>query len=120
MDELICAMKIFTPGEKIPMDIHRSRVEKEIMLLQKLQHPNIVTYLGHIVRAPCDYSLFMEYIPRTLWDQIKSIKDKKRNNFTYQEFVACSTGILKALSFMHSFPEIILHRDIKVCSFLHW
>jgi serine/threonine protein kinase len=80
--------------------------------MEKLNHPNIITYLGYEIKGN-QYCVLMEYLPFSLWDIIKNIKDNKRSMFSKEEIIFCCIEILKALNYMHQLPEKILHRDLK-------
>jgi serine/threonine protein kinase len=105
------AMKAFYTGDSFAKNKHR--VHNEITIIQKLFHPNIVSYLGHEIKGK-ELFLFMEYVPHSLHEIIRQIQDKKRDSFSIDEVVVCSLGILKALSYMHGLNEKIIHRDLKV------
>ncbi|EAS30536.3 STE/STE11 protein kinase [Coccidioides immitis RS] len=81
-------------------------LKHEISLLQGLQHPNIVQYLG--TSTDDQYlNIFLEYVPggsiATMLKQYNTFQEPLIRNFVRQ--------ILTGLSYLHS--RDIIHRDIK-------
>ncbi|KAL9107836.1 MAG: hypothetical protein Q9227_007351 [Pyrenula ochraceoflavens] len=83
-----------------------SALKHEIDLLQGLQHPNIVQYLG----TSCDdnyLNIFLEYVPggsiAMMLKQYNNFNEPLVRNFTRQ--------ILHGLAYLHG--RNIIHRDIK-------
>lgn len=81
-------------------------LKHEIDLLQGLQHPNIVQYLG----TSCDdqhLNIFLEYVPggsiAVMLKQYNTFQEPLIRNFVRQ--------ILEGLSYLHG--RDIIHRDIK-------
>ena len=46
----------------------------EVALLQDLDHPNIVTYLGREIRKNDDLLIMMEYVPHSLYESVRRAK----------------------------------------------
>ncbi|RMZ92566.1 hypothetical protein DV736_g138, partial [Chaetothyriales sp. CBS 134916] len=86
-------------------------LKQEIELLQGLQHPHIVQYLG--TSSDEDHlNIFLEYVPggsiAAMLKQYNTFKEPLIRNFTRQ--------ILDGLSYLHS--RNIIHRDIKGANIL--
>lgn len=81
-------------------------LKHEIGLLQGLQHPNIVQYLGTSTDEQY-LNIFLEYVPggsiATMLKQYNTFQEPLIRNFVRQ--------ILTGLSYLHS--KDIIHRDIK-------
>ena len=88
------------------------RIEKEIEIHRKLVGcPHITLYLGH-EQKPNESSLFMEFLPHSLFEIIGSAKTKRREMVSPEELSRCASHVLSGLRFMHS--RGIIHGDVKV------
>jgi len=81
---------------------------QEIVVYQKLDHPNIVKYLG-AKQEHEDVYIYMEYMTggslSSMLKQYGSFEEKVIKKFTKQ--------VVLGLNYLHS--NGIIHRDIKVC-----
>lgn len=92
-------------------------MEKEISLLIMSRHcKHIVHYLHHD-RNGQYLRLFMELFPGSLLKLIKT-RAKTQNYFTQTQVYTLARRMLKALVFLHTQPQPIVHRDIKSDNFL--
>tara|TARA_Y100000994_G_scaffold249638_1_gene263086 strand:- start:19575 stop:20516 length:942 start_codon:yes stop_codon:yes gene_type:complete len=82
---------------------------REIDIMTKLHHPNIVQFLGYI-NVP--FIIIMEYIPNgNLLEQIKNLKYKKK--------LSIMMDVLQGLAYFHNRrPQSLIHRDIKPTNIL--
>ncbi len=133
-----CAAKI------LPMDNTEEVVEaiqQEIKIMKSLNHPNIVKYLGHEMTSSKEIRLYLEYFTATLTkvinersrarvrapltgslDSARNAKitqaasnfDDKLLYFSLQEVCMITSSIAKGLLYLHSQPNPIVHRDLKV------
>ena len=83
-----------------------SRFEREILILSKLEHPNIVSYHGH---GTLENQLFyvMELIRGETLKQVLAASGR----LTWQEAAECGRQIASALQHAHNHG--IIHRDLK-------
>lgn len=95
-------------------DIRKS-IQKELSLMRRLKHPNIVTYLGQETIHENEMNLFLELISKPLDKIVESIKSHERSIFTRNEVILIAKGIASALNYLHTLPAKLMHRDIKVC-----
>ena len=86
------------------VDFKKYLIEREIDIMTKLHHPNIVQFLGYIDNP---FILIMEYIPNgNLQDRIPYLKKKQKIKIMY--------NILQGLNYLHKrLPYSLIHRDIK-------
>ncbi|KAJ4977941.1 hypothetical protein NE237_008721 [Protea cynaroides] len=88
----------------------RSEFQEEILVLSKLQHPNLVNLLG---ACPEAWSLVYEYLPNgSLQDHLF----RRRNTppLTWKTRTRIAAKISSALLFLHSsIPQKIIHGDLK-------
>jgi serine/threonine protein kinase len=80
----------------------------EIKILAKCDHENIIK-LYSVFEDSSRIYLLLEYANgNSLFDKLKTKK-----NFTEEETAQCTSGVLRALHYLHSMNPPILHRDIK-------
>jgi serine/threonine protein kinase len=90
-------------------------VEREIQILEKLRHPNIIRYVGYLYDAD-SMCLFMEMLDGSLWGVIQQ-KQQKRARFKLSEILRFLSDISTGLDYLHS--NNVAHRDLKVRNFVH-
>jgi serine/threonine protein kinase len=86
------------------VDFKKYLIEREIDIMTKLHHPNIVQFLGYIDDP---FILVMEYIPNgNLQTRIPHLKKKQKIKIMY--------NILQGINYLHKrLPYSLIHRDIK-------
>ena len=81
-------------------------LQREINLLERLQHPNIVKYLGSNYHEE-HFNIFLEYVPggsvAAMLNSYGQLQEPLIRNFVRQ--------ILEGLAYLHA--QDIIHRDIK-------
>ncbi len=87
----------------------REKIEREVAILKRCNHQNIVSYLGHNIDQ--GLYMFMEYLPIALFDMIKETASQ-RKTFSLHDVVVTSRCIADGLHYLHSLG--VIHRDIKV------
>lgn len=103
--EQVYALKLLSPSVgSDPLVVARFR--REMMILSKLNHPNIVAYFGDADR---DGQLF--YVMELI--QGGNLKEMLKNSgpFTWMEAAECGRQIASALQHAHNHG--IIHRDLK-------
>jgi mitogen-activated protein kinase kinase kinase len=90
------------------------KLEKEVKIMRKLEHPNIVRYLGtEFVTEPTpQFCILLEYVPG---GSIASML-KQFGRFTEKIVRGYTRQILQGLEYLHS--NNIIHRDIKGANLL--
>ena len=79
---------------------------KELDLLTKIHHPNIVQVLGYISNP---FVIVMEYLPKG-----ELLKYVKNNTLSIKKKINICLDILRALTYLHNRkPNYIVHRDLK-------
>ncbi|XP_062590189.1 serine/threonine-protein kinase Nek4-like [Saccostrea cucullata] len=97
-------------------DRHRELVNREIEILQQVDHPNVVHYHYHIVvdKIAC---IVMEYCGGgTLYQHIQNLK-KDNKVMDEEEFVSTLVQISKGVEFLHD--NAVIHRDLKTKNMLY-
>lgn len=82
---------------------------KEVELMCKLRHPNVVRYMGVCTKEP-NLCMVMEYIPRSLSSLLKE------QAFEYELTLSIARGVARGMQYLHR--RNIIHRDIKTSNVL--
>jgi mitogen-activated protein kinase kinase kinase len=100
-----------TGAEKERMKEMLRSLDVEIEMMESLEHPNIVTYLGS-EKSEMSMSIFLEYVPGG------SIGSVLRKHGKFEEPIVSSLTrqTLDGLAYLHD--EGILHRDLKADNIL--
>ena len=94
----------------------REMAKKEVMILQRLKHHNIVAYLDHFTDSDGQLAIVMEYCDQgTLGDYLSSFPVKPLPESYIWRLVSQFSS---ALSFLHSQHPPILHNDVKPANIL--
>lgn len=85
----------------------------EMKLMSKLQHPNVVTFLGASINAP-KLAVILEFMPGG--SLYRAIHRRRKNNlgpFPLLKSLWIAFGIAKGILYLHSQYPVIIHRDLK-------
>ena len=110
------AMKEIKANQRYQSEAQRNEVEKEIKLLENLNHPHVIKYFTSFRENDCIY-IITEYINGgSLEDLLKNniTQGKLINEKALWEFLIQS---LNGLLYLHESKKII-HRDIKLDNIL--
>jgi len=94
-----------TPGDE-------DMIKKEILIMESLEHDNVVRYIGHDFSQSESIRLYMELYQKTLHSEI--LKRAPDNNmFLPGELLGHAIDIALGLQYLHTLPCPIVHRDLK-------
>ncbi|KAJ0398139.1 hypothetical protein P43SY_004336 [Pythium insidiosum] len=82
----------------------------EIKLVAKLEHPNIVQFVGAAWTTECDLQALFEYMPN---GDLRTHLDKTIEQEWSDEKLQITVDIVEALVYVHSFSPPLVHRDLK-------
>ncbi|XP_024520866.1 serine/threonine-protein kinase CTR1 isoform X1 [Selaginella moellendorffii] len=88
-----------------------SELTREIVILRRLRHPNIVLFMGAVTKPP-HLSIVTEYLPRgTLFrllhtPKAREILDEKRR-------LRMALDVARGVNYLHRSKPAIVHRDLK-------
>ncbi|MCI0377797.1 MAG: serine/threonine protein kinase [Gemmataceae bacterium] len=99
------AIKIVIPA-LIANDVAMKRFGREIEVLEKLKHPNIVKYIGKGKLGKSPFFV-MEYIEGESLDHVM----ERRGRITWEEIIPLGQQLCAALQ--HAHEKGIIHRDLK-------
>jgi len=95
---------------------------REVLLLQRLQHPNIVGLLEVVVKADQKarndaYFLVFEYCENDLGKILDEKLHPYRRKFTEAQVKGFMLQIISGVQYLHS--QWVIHRDLKLCNLLY-
>jgi len=91
----------------------REALENEVSICKELQHPHIVSYMGHDYIDSSLY-IYLEYMPGGSVAQVLS----QFGAFDESLMTTYARELLEGLTYLHTRSPVVLHRDIKGANIL--
>ena len=104
------AVKLVPPALSQSVELRR-RLDREVRVLLKLQHPNVVTVLGGIEGELVGY--YMELLEG---EDLAVVLRQRRPRLTVAEAAQIMVQVVEGLHFCHA--EGVIHRDVKPANFM--
>ncbi len=104
------AVKVLSPGLSGNQQV-AARFEREMAILKKLRHPNIVQYFGG-GRVGGQQFFAMEYVPGGSVERLI----KKKGKLSWEEALPILRQVAQALEYAHA--NGVIHRDLKPANLL--
>lgn len=96
---------------------------REINIMSRLQHPNIVVLVG-VAISEDDCFLLTEYVKRgSLFDIIHSKRKRGKTQISWANVITVLRGTVVGMAYLHAMDPPFLHRDLKSQNLLigdHW
>lgn len=106
----VVAIKVLKPGSS---KRETEEFKKEFELMSQIQYPYIVFFFGVCIEPRM--CMVMEYCSRqSLWH----VLNDSSLDFDWNQSLAFSLDIVRAVDFLHSHDPVIVHRDIKTLNFM--
>jgi serine/threonine protein kinase len=108
-----CVMKIFSQEAQDFQECEKE-FKKEVNILAKLNHPNIVKFLGYGIskeKKKWERFIVMELMEKDLLKVIFDLSQKEGIPFTYFSAIDVMFQVAKAMCYLHKHK--IYHRDLK-------
>jgi hypothetical protein len=102
------AVKMFKP-EQITEDTI-GVLKKEIAILSRLRHPNVVLYMGACTRPPNVCIVTESCEQGSLYEVLHDYSI----HIDAQRVIDIAVGIAQGMNYLHSLDKRIIHRDLKV------
>jgi serine/threonine protein kinase len=87
----------------------RKEFLKEAMVMQGLQHPNILKLLGVVEEGDAVY-IVVEFMDGK---DLHHVLYKEKKKFTNEEKIRICQKIVEAVDFLHKQRPVVIHRDLK-------
>ncbi|XP_044466257.1 probable serine/threonine-protein kinase SIS8 isoform X2 [Mangifera indica] len=83
--------------------------EKEVLLMRKLRHPNVVLFMGAVTRVP-NLSIVTEFLPR---GSLYRLLHRPNNQLDERRRLRMALDAARGMNYLHNCNPVIVHRDLK-------
>ncbi|GMN46257.1 hypothetical protein TIFTF001_015449 [Ficus carica] len=82
---------------------------KEVRLMKRLRHPNVVLFMGAVTRAP-NLSIVTEFLPR---GSLYRLLHRPNNQLDERRRLRMALDAARGMNYLHNSTPVIVHRDLK-------
>ncbi|PON49795.1 Mitogen-activated protein kinase kinase kinase [Trema orientale] len=82
---------------------------KEVRLMKRLRHPNVVLFMGAVTRTP-NLSIVTEFLPR---GSLYRLLHRPNNQLDERRRLRMALDAARGMNYLHTCSPMIVHRDLK-------
>ncbi|XP_077236064.1 putative serine/threonine-protein kinase SIS8 [Tasmannia lanceolata] len=82
---------------------------KEVWIMKRLRHPNVVLFMGAVTRAP-NLSIVTEFLPR---GSLYRLIHRPNNQLDERRRLRMALDVARGMNYLHNCTPVIVHRDLK-------
>ncbi|CAJ1976199.1 unnamed protein product [Sphenostylis stenocarpa] len=86
-----------------------SEFKREVRIMRRLRHPNIVLFMGAVTRPP-NLSIISEYLPR---GSLYRLLHRPNCQIDEKRRIKMALDVARGMNCLHTSTPIIVHRDLK-------
>eukprot|EP00250_Pteridium_aquilinum_P013536 c21400_g2_i2 orf=780-4208(-) len=81
----------------------------EVRLMKRMRHPNVVLFMGAVMRAP-NLSIVTEFLPR---GSLYRLIHRSNNQPDEKRRMRMALDVARGMNYLHTSTPVIVHRDLK-------
>lgn len=81
----------------------------EVRLMKRMRHPNVVLFMGAVMRAP-NLSIVTEFLPR---GSLYRLIHRSNGNLDERRRMRMALDVARGMNYLHNSTPVIVHRDLK-------
>ncbi|KEH26929.1 putative protein kinase TKL-CTR1-DRK-2 family [Medicago truncatula] len=81
----------------------------EVRIMKRLRHPNVVLFMGAVIRPP-NLSIVTEYLPR---GSLYRLIHRPNNQLDERKRLRMALDTARGMNYLHNCSPVIVHRDLK-------
>lgn len=81
----------------------------EVRLMKRMRHPNVVLFMGAVMRAP-NLSIVTEFLPR---GSLYRLIHRSNGHLDERRQMRMALDVARGMNYLHNSTPVIVHRDLK-------
>ncbi|MCO5550891.1 hypothetical protein L7F22_004385 [Adiantum nelumboides] len=81
----------------------------EVRLMKRMRHPNVVLFMGAVMRAP-NLSIVTEFLPR---GSLYRLIHRSNSQLDERRRMRMALDVARGMNYLHNSTPVIVHRDLK-------